>query len=129
MFPPAPESGRSAPRPLRVKLRNAADLAIAFMTLESYGLDDLRPARFSGADGPFGAPVDDAATHPGEAPDARAAAGTTLAHSHRRELRAHSRARRPGTVVLREQPCTTPLAGSTTVVPRRRTAPQDKAAS
>lgn len=134
MFPPASDSDRHTPRSLRAALRNAADLAVAFMTLESYGLDDLRPGRSTRPDDLTTGPADDAALRPGVFPDARAAAGPS-SHTHRRELRAPSRTRRPGAVVLREQPCTTPLlapdntAPVLTSPPRRRTALQDTAAS
>ncbi len=134
MFPPAAEQDRSAPRSLRAKLRNAADLAVAFMTLESYGLEDLLPARSLGPDAHSGI-RDEAVVRPGPAPGVRAAV-ELAASAHRRELRTPARTRRPGTVAVREQPCTTPLSGTSTsgaTAPasstRRRTAAPDTPAT
>ena len=126
MFSPTPDPSRPATRSLRAAIRNAADLAIAFVTLESYGLDDLRPARASTADGhPGSTPADDAAARPGASGTRRAA----VAHPHRTTLRPQPRPGRPGTSPRREQLCLTPLRGTgapaAAPASRRRTAPQD----
>lgn len=147
MFPPAHDPSRPAVRSVRSAIRNAADLAIAFMTLEGYGLDDLRPARIPRGGSHPGSP-DDAAASPSTSSGSRAAAGrelppaprTQLAssqqpldvqHPRRSGLRSSARSRRPGVVPASEQHCLTPLARTGTVTdpvspsPRRRTAAQD----
>lgn len=149
MFPPTHDPDRPATRSLRTAIRDAADLAIAFLTLESYGLDDVRPARSMRAThGHHGAQPDDAAADPGTPRASRAAVGAELllttpqppaspasaAHAHRRGLRAPERGRRPGTVRPRAQHCLTPVGSASaigrpdrTAAPsqRPRTAPQD----
>ena len=89
----------------REALRRAAGRAVAFATLESYAL----PER-----GPRG-PADPTLRAPRSADPARSA------HPHRARLRAPRRARRPGRVVVRAQPC---VAHEASRAPRRRRAPQ-----
>ncbi|MCW3011300.1 MAG: hypothetical protein JWO90_1704 [Solirubrobacterales bacterium] len=61
MFSPAPDPARPATRSLRATVRNLADLTIAFMTLEGYGLDDLRRSPPERPHGQPGATTGDAA--------------------------------------------------------------------
>ena len=146
MFPTTPDNSRPAVRSVRSAIRNAADLAIAFMTLEGYGLDDLRPARIPRSHGHPGTP-DDAAASPSISSGRRAAVGSELPlaprtllaweqplvpqHPHRSELRRPARSRRPGVVAVREQHCLAPLARTGAAAdpvspsPRRRTAEQE----
>ena len=128
MFSSTPDPTRSVPRSLRAALRNAADLAVAFVTLEGYGLDDLRPGRPSSSDVHTGESTDDAAARPG-APWAEPAA-VDPKHPHRRSLRTHPRERRPGIAPRAEELCTTPLHSSEPLhaaraPSRRRTTSQD----
>jgi hypothetical protein len=79
MFPPTPNTRPARPS-WREAVRRSADLAVAFLTLESYDLS-----------GPRG-PVSDPAPHP-----------------HRKPLRASTRRSRPGAIAPRVQHCVTPL--------------------
>lgn len=124
MFPHAYDPADSTARSLRSAIRNAADLAVAFMTLESYGLDDLRP--FSGAGAPrlptddataraVPSPIDRAAAspeHPLGQPDLLAQHSPGRQHPHRHKLRASKRLGRPGAGAPREQLCLTPIRRS-----------------
>lgn len=106
MFPfdrdPLPPSRRT----LGAALADAADLLVAFVTLESYGLADLRPAR--------AAVVPEAV----EVASRRSPAGGNGVVSgdrgsdrgHRHTIPGTPRARRPGSVPTRPQPCRTPVA-------------------
>lgn len=53
MFPSGSDQPRPAARSLWAVLRDATDVAIAFVTLESYGLDDLCPGRRARVDQGF----------------------------------------------------------------------------
>jgi hypothetical protein len=102
MFSPDLDSG---PRRAswREAVRRAVDLAVAFATLESYELPQRAPR----------GPVD---------PTLRASRSADLApvtHPHRRPARRQRRARRPGRVVPRAQPC---VAHEPPRAPRRRIA-------
>lgn len=132
MFPPAHHTARLAPRSMWAAFHHAVDLAVAFVTLESYGLDDLRPTRGSDTRGQAGVDPRDAAGDTEIAPGAPAASVPTapeLHALHRRELRTHARARRPGTTIPREQLCLSdaPVKAMPSSAPtqHRRTAPQD----
>jgi hypothetical protein len=104
MFSPILTSG--SPRASwREALRRAAGRAVAFATLESYELPQH---------GPHGA-VEPPLRAPRSADPARPT------HPHRARLRAPRRARRPGRVVARAQPC---VAHEASRAPRRRRAPQ-----
>jgi hypothetical protein len=102
-------------------LRSALDLAVAFMTLESYELDDLRPRRTPNRDDRHDPVSGEAAAGPSSTPAGRVAVGTgplTLPHHrHRHALRAPTRDRRPGASAPREQLCLTPIEGPTTTEP------------
>lgn len=129
MFPSTSDEARATVRSTRTAIRNLADLAIAFVTLESYALDDLQPARRVTSHGHPDGRLDDAAASTGPGPSPRAAVESI--NPHRRELRTPTRTRRPGTTMPLEQLCLTPILGATptsTPTPpssRRRTAPQD----
>lgn len=116
MFPSTSDQGRPTARSVRSVLRDAADLAIAFMTLESYGVDDVlgagRPPR-AGDDAP----------RP-ETAALEALTATPSSSSHHRALRTPRRPGRPGTPIVRAQLCLTPLEpnAAPTTAPRRRTA-------
>lgn len=104
MFSPLLTSG--SPRASwREAIRRALGLAVAFATLESYELPGNGP-------------------HGSVEPPLRASRSADLArsdHPHRAPLRAPRRARRPGRVLARAQPC---VAHDPTRAPRRRRAPQ-----
>ncbi len=113
---------------MRSAIRNAADLAIAFMTLESYGLDDLRhpfapcahndphndPPVDRGAARSDPKPIDRVAgpEHPLAQPDLLHQHPLGPEHPHRYELRAPKRSGRPGAGAPREQLCLTPIRRS-----------------
>ena len=138
MFPPTADQVRPARRSLREALADAADLAIALVTLESYGLDDLRRALVGDeviapsttalldAGGAAATPSAPRPTPARSAPAAPPAPSSRL--EHHRPLRATQRPRRPGRPTPREQLCTTPLEPTFSqprTTSRRRTAPQD----
>ncbi len=122
-------------RTWRMAARDAADLLVAFMTLESYGLDDLRPARRSASRSHNDAPAGTASGLPDPSWNRGAASDhevpSDLRHPHRHALRAPDRPRRPGTSTTREQLCLTPVEHTTgasapdPVAPPRCKAPQD----
>lgn len=139
MFPSTPSTPsplRPAAGSLRAAIRNAVDLTISFLTLESYGLNDPASAlRHPGA------PTDEEATRPNIAYGSRAGtalqeplglqAPLGLGHPHCRELRARTRPRRPGASIPQQQVCLMPVQGLTMPhpadarSPRPATAPQD----
>src|SRR3954470_15342414 len=111
MFPPTIITSPPEPRPWRASVRRAVDLAVAFVTLESYTTEDVL-SRLPGTRGTV--------TDPGLLAEV-----TELhEHPHRRPLRAPTRSGRPGAAPARVQLCTTPLDPR----PRRR-APQGSPAS
>lgn len=147
MFPSTSDPADSTTRFLRSAVRNAADLVIAFMTLDSYGLDDLRPSAPPSTNGDFATPTDKATARPDPSPIDPSVAGRERApgqrdmlvqeprpgrqHPHRHDLRPPRRPGRPGASAAREQLCLTPLP-STRVQrpadspqPRPSTAPQE----
>jgi len=128
MFSPLADLARPAARSVRIQIRAAADLAIAFVTLESYGLDDLRHACSSSAPSRFGATTGDATPAPSIRTPRRATARVEHAMDARRPApRDHARARRPGAIARRTQLCLAPVEqtpGAGAAAPRRRTAPR-----
>ena len=99
MFGPT-RSPRSPLTDVAAALRRAAELTLAFATLESYDLDDLRPGRSTQPERQDARPeLQHAPAFPEPAPD-----------PHRMPLRSRAAGRRPGTTPRPTQVCTTPLA-------------------
>jgi len=146
MFPSPDHRPQPAGRPVWAALRHAADVAIAFLTLESYGLEDLRrsdPASPPGHPRPMcGEPATPwyTGSDPGAAgacPSAPArrppgpcgaqplvpgepplpADRLTFPSGHRPKLRSRTHTRRPGTTAPAELLCLTPVEDFT--APRR----------
>ena len=114
MFPSTPDRASRATAPAWSKLRNAASLVIAFMTLDSYGIDDLRRGRAAGLQAPAGT-SGEPTTSPGPSASSSrhaAAAGPDrppAAHHHRRALRPPIGPRRAGGITPPDQLCLTPV--------------------
>ncbi len=124
MFPSvaAPTAPR---RSFRAAVANAADLMIAFFTLEGYGLNDLRRAPAQGPAIQPGARSGERRRSAGRDP----AGDLGFAHAARsRSLGPGRRSRRPGATASREHFCSAPLLsnpGSGTTRPRYRSPHQD----
>lgn len=132
MFPYSPDPS-GATHSLRSAIRHAADLVIAFMTLESYGLEDLERSSAASARGNVASLTDNATARPDPSPIDRAVAGpdfpleqreiaqelTPSWHPHRHELRPPKRSGRPGASTAREQLCLMPIQGAGAQRPAR----------
>lgn len=142
MFPHRLDSAGSPTRSLRSAFRNAADLVIAFITLESYGIDHLRLSAAPSAHGD--PPTDYAAARPDPSPIDRAAGASEhpigqpetptrhprgSQHPHRHELRAPKRSGRPCAGAPRAQLCLTPLRRSRAPSPTNSPPPYRPTAS
>ena len=122
MFPSTRDPLLPPRRTFGAALLDAADLLVAFVTLESYGLADLRHAGASrplAPEPPAAAPADLGFERPAAG---RLATGSLASDPHRAGQSRHrigpvaSRRRRAGSVATREQLCLTPVPDRTAPV-------------
>jgi hypothetical protein len=108
MFPSVDAPSEPPRRTLRAALRHAAELTVAFATLESYTLADLRRRPSELKVEAAATPSTVAGLKPG--PSAAGPSSGPATHPHRRApLADRTLPRRPGTITPREQLCHTPL--------------------